>query len=60
MSLEITAPANLLDPSPETAYFWGRVVGDGAIADNRIRIRTSDETPTCEPPSRTAGVPGCL
>ncbi|WP_182013844.1 cobalamin biosynthesis protein [Haloquadratum walsbyi] len=44
MSLEITAPANLLDPSPETAYFWGRVVGDGAIADNRIRIRTSDET----------------
>jgi hypothetical protein len=44
MSLEITAPASLLDPSPETAYFWGRVVGDGAIADDRVRIRTSDET----------------
>lgn len=44
MNIEITAPTSLIDTSPETAYFWGRVVGDGTIATNQIRVRASDET----------------
>ena len=34
---------DLLAASPETAYFWGRVVGDGDISDGVITVRAGDE-----------------
>lgn len=44
MSVETGAPRNLLDSHPETAYFWGRVVGDGEVTRDGVTVRTTDET----------------
>ena len=44
MSVETGAPKNLLDAHPETAYFWGRVVGDGEVTSDGVTVRTTDET----------------
>ena len=39
------APASdLLAATPETAYFWGRVVGDGDLSADCVTVRTGDET----------------
>ena len=38
------APDDLLDAHPETAYFWGRVVGDGEVTTDGVTVRTADET----------------
>lgn len=37
---------DLLAPTPETAYFWGRVAGDGELTAERLIVRASDETAT--------------
>lgn len=34
---------DLLAASPETAYFWGRVTGDGELTQNCVTVRTKDE-----------------
>ena len=39
-----TAPDDLLAVAPETAYFWGRVAGDGDLATDCVTVRASDET----------------
>lgn len=44
MSVETGAPKNLLDSHPETAYFWGRVIGDGDVTSDGVTVRTNDET----------------
>ncbi|CAI48646.1 uncharacterized protein NP_1110A [Natronomonas pharaonis DSM 2160] len=44
MSEHATAPKTLLDAHPETAYFWGRVAGDGEVTTGGVTVRTSDET----------------
>jgi len=44
VSVETGAPRTLLDAHPETAYFWGRVVGDGEVTRNGVTVRTTDET----------------
>ena len=44
MSIETGAPADMLAAHPETAYFWGRVVGDGGCEDGCVTVRTTDET----------------
>ena len=44
MSIETGAPRNLLDAHPETAYFWGRVIGDGEVTSDGVTVRTNDET----------------
>ena len=44
MSVETGAPKHLLDAHPETAYFWGRVVGDGEVTRDGVTVRTTDET----------------
>jgi hypothetical protein len=44
MSVETGAPKNLLDAHPETAYFWGRVIGDGEVTGDGVTVRTNDET----------------
>lgn len=44
MSIETGTPADLLADHPETAYFWGRVMGDGDVTEACVRVRTSDET----------------
>lgn len=44
MSVETGAPKNLLDAHPETAYFWGRVIGDGGVDTDCVTVRTADET----------------
>jgi hypothetical protein len=41
---ETDTPSDLLDSHPETAYFWGRVIGDGEVTSNGVTVRTSDET----------------
>mgnify|MGYP000079586822 FL=1 len=38
------AVADLLAASPETAYFWGRVAGDGDLTEDCVIVRASDET----------------
>ncbi|MFA9517178.1 cobalamin biosynthesis protein [Halopenitus sp. H-Gu1] len=35
---------DLLAATPETAYFWGRVAGDGELTANCITTRAGDET----------------
>ena len=35
---------DLLAATPETAYFWGRVAGDGDLTDETVTVRVSDET----------------
>jgi hypothetical protein len=44
VSIETGTPDTLLDAHPETAYFWGRVAGDGELADDCVTVRASDET----------------
>ncbi|QLD85854.1 cobalamin biosynthesis protein [Natronomonas halophila] len=44
MSIEIGTPRNLLDAHPETAYFWGRAIGDGEVTSEGVTVRTNDET----------------
>lgn len=34
---------DLLAATPETAYFWGRVVGDGELTNDCVTVRTEDE-----------------
>ncbi|WP_135306138.1 cobalamin biosynthesis protein [Haloarcula amylovorans] len=35
---------DLLTSTPATAYFWGRVAGDGELTQNCVTVRTADET----------------
>lgn len=35
---------DLLAATPETAYFWGRVAGDGELTENCVTVRAGDET----------------
>ncbi|WP_435101261.1 cobalamin biosynthesis protein [Halarchaeum sp. P4] len=35
---------DLLATTPATAYFWGRVAGDGELTENCVTVRTGDET----------------
>jgi hypothetical protein len=35
---------DLLAATPQTAYFWGRVAGDGELTDGCVTVRTEDET----------------
>lgn len=35
---------DLLTSTPETAYFWGRVAGDGKLTTERVTVRVGDET----------------
>lgn len=35
---------DLLAAIPATAYFWGRVAGDGELTQNCVTVRTEDET----------------
>ena len=44
MSIETGTPRDLLARHPETAYFWGRVVGDGGVTADCVTVRTGDET----------------
>ncbi|MFB6220010.1 MAG: LAGLIDADG family homing endonuclease [Halolamina sp.] len=44
MTATVEPPADMLASHPETAYFWGRVVGDGALSANCVTVRASDET----------------
>ncbi|WP_299236257.1 cobalamin biosynthesis protein [Natronomonas sp.] len=44
MSVERETPEHLLDAHPETAYFWGRVIGDGGVTESGVTVRTNDET----------------
>jgi len=44
MSIETGTPADLLASHPETAYFWGRVMGDGDLTEGCVRVRTNDGT----------------
>jgi hypothetical protein len=43
VSVETPAPSDLLDVHPDTAYFWGRVIGDGDASADGVIVRTSDE-----------------
>jgi hypothetical protein len=36
--------ADLLTSTPATAYFWGRVAGDGELTPDCVTVRTDDET----------------
>ncbi|WP_435180996.1 cobalamin biosynthesis protein [Halorussus sp. AFM4] len=44
MSMETGTPADLLASHPETAYFWGRAVGDGDVEPGALTVRANDET----------------
>ncbi len=44
MSLSIGKPDDMLAAHPETAYFWGRVAGDGDLESDCVTVRTNDET----------------
>lgn len=44
MSIETGTPNDLLARHPETAYFWGRVVGNGDVSADCVTVRASDET----------------
>lgn len=46
MSTEAEGPKHLLDTHPETAYFWGRVIGDGEVTESGVTVRTNDEDAT--------------
>ncbi|RRJ33710.1 cobalamin biosynthesis protein [Halocatena pleomorpha] len=35
---------DLLDPTPETAYFWGRVAGNGTVTTDRVIVRVGDKS----------------
>lgn len=42
--MSATVPDDMLAAHPETAYFWGRVAGDGTLTDGCVTVRTTDET----------------
>ncbi|SFS08708.1 hypothetical protein SAMN05216559_3493 [Halomicrobium zhouii] len=44
MSIQSETPRDLLAAHPETAYFWGRVAGDGECEEGCVTVRTTDET----------------
>jgi hypothetical protein len=44
MSIATDVPDDMLARHPETAYFWGRVVGDGELTGDCVTVRTGDET----------------
>jgi ferredoxin len=44
VSIAADTPADLLARHPETAYFWGRVVGDGTVESDAVTVRATDET----------------
>jgi hypothetical protein len=44
MSIETGTPGGLLERHPETAYFWGRVAGDGGVTSDCVTVRAGDET----------------
>lgn len=44
MSIETGPPGDMLAAHPETAYFWGRVAGDGDCRESCVTVRTTDET----------------
>jgi len=44
VSIESGVPRDLLASHPETAYFWGRVAGNGDLSRDSVTVRTSDET----------------
>jgi hypothetical protein len=44
MSIETGTPADMLEAHPETAYFWGRVVGDGELTSDCVTVRAGHET----------------
>ncbi|MFB6308395.1 MAG: cobalamin biosynthesis protein, partial [Haloarculaceae archaeon] len=44
MSIEVGTPGDMLAAHPETAYFWGRVAGDGDCEEGCVTVRASDET----------------
>lgn len=41
---EPTTPSDLLAKHPETAYFWGRAIGDGELEEGCLTLRANDET----------------
>ena len=43
LSETIVAPDDLLAGHPATAYFWGRVAGDGEVENDHLTVRTNDE-----------------
>ncbi|MFC7019742.1 MULTISPECIES: cobalamin biosynthesis protein [Haloarcula] len=43
MSVDTDAPGDMLAAHPETAYFWGRVAGDGECDEHCVTVRTTDE-----------------
>lgn len=44
MSTTVDIPPDLLASHPETAYFWGRVAGDGELEKTCVTVRATDET----------------
>jgi hypothetical protein len=44
VSIETGTPADMLESHPETAYFWGRVVGDGELTSDCVTVRAGHET----------------
>jgi len=40
---DISPAENLLAATPETAYFWARVAGDGELTDECVTVRAGDE-----------------
>jgi hypothetical protein len=44
VSIEFGAPDDMFSAHPETAYFWGRVTGDGDCTENSVTVHASDET----------------
>lgn len=44
MAAESSPPSNMLAGHPETAYFWGRVIGNGTLSADCVTVRASDET----------------
>ena len=41
--LGVGVPDDLLAGHPATAYFWGRVAGNGDIERDRLTVTTNDE-----------------
>ncbi len=54
MSTTVDVPPDLLASHPETAYFWGRVAGDGELESACVTVRATDETAA----RRLAGIAG--
>ena len=42
--MSVAVPDDLLAGHPATAYFWGRVAGNGEIENDRLTVTTNDET----------------